>query len=65
MKTYPNLFSPIKIGKVLFKNRLLMAPLTSDNCIVDNRPSDQGIAFYGTRARGGFAQVTVGEADVD
>jgi 2,4-dienoyl-CoA reductase-like NADH-dependent reductase (Old Yellow Enzyme family)/thioredoxin reductase len=65
MKEYPNLFSPIKIGKVIFKNRLAMAPLTSDNCIVDNRPSDQGIAFYETRARGGFAQVTVGEADVD
>lgn len=65
MKTYPHLFSPIKVGPLLFKNRLVMAPLTSDNCIVDNRPSDQGIAFYGTRARGGFAQVTVGEADVD
>jgi 2,4-dienoyl-CoA reductase-like NADH-dependent reductase (Old Yellow Enzyme family)/thioredoxin reductase len=65
MKAYPNLFSPIKVGSIIFKNRLLMAPLTSDNCIVDNRPSDQGIAFYGTRARGGFAQVTVSEADVD
>ncbi len=65
MKTYPHLFSPIKIGKTLFRNRLQMAPLTSDNCIVDNRPSDQGIAFYGARARGGFAEVTVGEADVD
>jgi len=65
MKEYPNLFSPIKIGKIIFKNRLVAAPLTSDNCIVDNRPSDQGIAFYETRARGGFAQVTVGEAAVD
>ena len=65
MKEYPNLFSPIKIGKILFKNRLVAAPLTSDNCVVDNRPSDQGIAFYEARARGGFAQVTVGEADVD
>ena len=65
MKTYPNLFSPLKVGKILFKNRLLMAPLTSANCIVDHRPSDQGIAFYETRARGGFAQVTVSEADVD
>jgi 2,4-dienoyl-CoA reductase-like NADH-dependent reductase (Old Yellow Enzyme family)/thioredoxin reductase len=65
MKAYPHLFSPIKIGKHLFRNRLVMAPLTSDNCIVDNRPSDQGIAFYATRARGGFSQVTVSEADVD
>ncbi len=65
MKAYPNLFSPIKVGSIVFKNRLFMAPLTSDNCIVDNRPSDQGIAFYGTRARGGFAQVTVSEAAVD
>jgi 2,4-dienoyl-CoA reductase-like NADH-dependent reductase (Old Yellow Enzyme family)/thioredoxin reductase len=65
MKAYPHLFSPIKIGKILFKNRLCMSPLTSDNCVVDNHPNDQGIAFYGTRARGGFAQVTVGESDVD
>ena len=65
MNTFPHLFSPIKVGKLIFKNRLVMAPLTSDNCIVDHRPSDQGIAFYGARALGGFAQVTVGEADVD
>jgi 2,4-dienoyl-CoA reductase-like NADH-dependent reductase (Old Yellow Enzyme family)/thioredoxin reductase len=65
MKEYPNLFSPVKIGRIIFKNRLLMAPLTGNNLIVDNRPSDQGIAFYGARARGGFAQVTVSEADVD
>lgn len=65
MKEYPNLFSPLRIGKLTFKNRLVMAPSTSDNCIVDNRPSDQGIAYYEARARGGFAQVTVGEVDVD
>jgi len=65
MKEYPHLFSPLKIGKIIFKNRLVAAPITSDNCIVDNRPNDQGIAFYETRARGGFAQVTVGEVDVD
>ena len=65
MKEYPNLFSPIKIKGITFKNRLAAAPLTSDNCIADNRPNDQGIAFYETRARGGFAQVTVGEAAVD
>ena len=65
MREYPNLFSPVKIGKLIFKNRLFMAPLTGNNLIVDNRPSDQGIAFYNARARGGFAQVTVSEADVD
>jgi hypothetical protein len=65
MKTFPHLFSPVKIGRLVFKNRLWMAPLTSDNCIVDHRPSEQGIAFYGARARGGFAQVTVGEAAMD
>ena len=65
MKAYPHLFTPLRIGKLLLRNRLCMSPLTSDNCIVDNRPSDQGIAFYAARARGGFAQVTVGEADVD
>lgn len=65
MKKYPRLFSPIKIGNTIFKNRLFMAPLTGNNLIVDNRPSDQGIAFYETRARGGFAQVTVSEVDVD
>lgn len=65
MKEYPNLFSPIKIGNVTFKNRLVVAPLTSDNCIIDNHPSDQGIAFYETRARGGFSQITVNETPVD
>ena len=46
MKAYPYLLIPLRIGKLLFRNRLCMSPLTSDNRIVNNRPSDQSIAFY-------------------
>ena len=62
---YPNLFSPMKIGALTMKNRIISAPmtfpiLTSDGCL-----TPEASAFYELRAKGGAAIVTVSELIVD
>lgn len=60
-RKFPSLFSPLKVGNVTLKNRIISAPmtfpiLTSDGCL-----TPEAIAFYELRAKGGAAVVTVSE----
>ena len=64
-RKFPNLFSPLKIGDLTLKNRIISAPmtypiLTSDGCL-----TPEAAAFYELRAKGGAAVVTVSELIVD
>ena len=64
-RKFPNLFSPLRVGGVILKNRIISAPmtypiLTSDGCL-----TPEAIAFYELRAKGGAAVVTVSEVIVD
>jgi 2,4-dienoyl-CoA reductase-like NADH-dependent reductase (Old Yellow Enzyme family)/thioredoxin reductase len=52
---YPHLFSPLKVGTVTFRNRILSTP---GSPALDYQSS---IAFYENKARGGAACVTFGE----
>lgn len=61
---FPNLFSPLRLGSLTLKNRIISSPmtwpvLTSDGCL-----TPQAVAFYEQRAKGGAAAVTVSEASV-
>lgn len=63
-RKYPNLSSPITIGRTTFRNRMFSAPMggtdiTNDGCI-----GPKSTAFYELRARGGAAAVTVSECMV-
>lgn len=49
---YPEMFKPIKIGSVELKNRLAMAPVTT-NFAMAGYPTEEFVAFLGARARGG------------
>jgi 2,4-dienoyl-CoA reductase-like NADH-dependent reductase (Old Yellow Enzyme family)/thioredoxin reductase len=60
-RKFPNLFSPLKVGDLTLKNRIISAPmtfpiLTSDGCL-----TPEANAFYELRAKGGAAVVTVSE----
>ena len=60
-RKFPTLFSPLKVGNLILKNRIISAPmtfpiLTSDGCL-----TPEAIAFYELRAKGGAAVVTVSE----
>lgn len=63
-RKYPNLSSPITIGRTTFRNRMFSAPMggtdiTNDGCI-----GSKSTAFYELRAKGGAAAVTVSECMV-
>lgn len=63
-RKYPNLSSPITVGRTTFRNRMFSAPMggtdiTNDGCI-----GSKSTAFYELRAKGGAAAVTVSECMV-
>ena len=63
-RNFPNLCSPITIGRVTFRNRMFSAPMggtdiTNDGCI-----GPKSTAFYELRGKGGAAAVTVSECMV-
>ena len=61
---YPNLFKPITIGNVIFKNRIFSAPTSLNWGAVDGNLTPETIAYYELKAKGGAAVVTMGESIV-
>lgn len=56
MNHYPNLFSPIQIGKTTVKNRIFMPPL-STNLADKGYVTDALIEHYSNRAKGGVGLI--------
>ena len=65
MLKYPHLFSPIKVGNVVFRNRIFASPTgwvdIKDDCTL----GENAIDYYAEKAKGGAASVCVGECQVD
>ncbi|MGO9620456.1 MAG: FAD-dependent oxidoreductase [Desulfobaccales bacterium] len=59
-----SLFSPIKVGNVLLKNRIVM-PAMHLNYTPDGSVTDRLITFYEERAKGGGALIIVGGCIID
>ena len=62
---YEKLFEPIYLGKQLFRNRIFASPQDYPHLTADRFLTKDGIAFYETKALGGFASVCVGDFMVD
>ena len=62
---FPNLFKPIKIGGVLFRNRIFSAPTGLYNYVPPGSPSENFIEYFERKAKGGAASVNTGECYVD
>ena len=58
---YPNLTSTIKLGNVIFRNRIFSAPMGATDITPDCYPGPRTQGFYELRAKGGAASVTVSE----
>ena len=58
---YPHLTSPIKLGNVIFRNRIFSAPMGATDITPDCYPGPRTQGFYELRAKGGAASVTVSE----
>ncbi len=65
MNDYPKLFSPMKVGRLTFRNRLLSGPNMMSALNPDGSPTDAMVGYYREKARGGAAQVTVGDTPVE
>ena len=49
-----NLFSPLDLGSVVLKNRIVMAPMTRSRAGSDAVPSPMAAEYYASRATGGL-----------
>ncbi len=58
---YESMFSPVKIGRMTVKNRLVMAPMGNISmCDETGRPNEKMIAYFTERAKGGVGLITTG-----
>ncbi len=64
-KAYPHLFTPGKIGKRTVKNRIVMAPMSENMANADGSVSQQSIAYFTERAKGGAGILLVGIVSVE
>lgn len=62
---FPHLFSPLKVGTHTYKNRIIAAPIFCGSFV--HLPFLSDVLFQGMeeRAKGGCAQVTIGETAVN
>lgn len=58
-------FSPIYIGKMLVKNRLVVPAMDSAMCEMDGTIGQMAIDYYGARAKGGYGIVITEISAVD
>lgn len=63
-RKYPNLCKSIKIGNVIFKNRMFSAPMGGTDITADCCIGPGSTAFYELRAKGGAGAVTISECMV-
>lgn len=61
---YPHLFSPLRIGNIRMKNRIIGAPTSPSMITTEGHFTPEMIAYLEEKAKGGAAVVTYGEAIV-
>lgn len=64
LRQYPHLFSPLRLGNVRLKNRIIAAPTSPSMITAEGHFTPEMIAYLEEKARGGAAVVTYGEAIV-
>jgi 2,4-dienoyl-CoA reductase-like NADH-dependent reductase (Old Yellow Enzyme family)/thioredoxin reductase len=62
---YKNLFEPITLAGTHFQNRIFASPTGFQDMDRDGRLAPSAAYYYGRKAQGGAASVTVGECIVD
>ena len=61
---YPHLFTPLRIGNIRLKNRIIAAPTSPSMMTTEGHFTPEMVAYLEEKARGGAAVVTYGEAIV-
>lgn len=65
MNNYPNMFSPIKIGNMILKNRIVHVPTDSSSSNADGSVSERDIHHHAEIAKGGVGMLIVGATTPD
>ena len=65
IERYGELFRPIRLGNTVFRNRIFSAPTGLYDLTPELAPTEDYIAYYERKARGGAASVNIGECYVD
>ncbi len=63
-KQYPHLFSPLRIGNIKLKNRIICAPTSPSMIDLNGHFTPEMISYLEEKAKGGAGVVTYGEAIV-
>ncbi|MGC8512423.1 MAG: mycofactocin system FadH/OYE family oxidoreductase 2 [Acidimicrobiales bacterium] len=58
---YRHLFAPIRIGSLTLNNRIIFSAHLTNYATQDGLPSDQHVAYYAARARGGAGMIITEE----
>ncbi|MDQ5986322.1 MAG: Metal reductase [Syntrophus sp. SKADARSKE-3] len=56
---FTHLFTPIEIGKLNLVNRIVMLPMTTGYCEVDETVGDRFVNFFAERAKGGAGLIII------
>lgn len=64
-RLFPNLVSPMRVGTHIYRNRILTSPVSQPFYSTDGTLSHEAHAYLVDQAKGGAAQVTLGEQPVD
>ena len=57
---FENMFKPIKVGPVELKNRIVLAPMNETMSGINGEATEQMLAYFAARAKGGTAMVSTG-----
>jgi 2,4-dienoyl-CoA reductase-like NADH-dependent reductase (Old Yellow Enzyme family)/thioredoxin reductase len=62
---YAHILQPLRIGNTVFRNRLFSAPTGLYDLTPAFAPTDDYIAYYERKAKGGCASINIGECNID
>ncbi len=62
---YPHLFTPMQVGALTLRNRIISAPNMMSALNPDGSPTEYMVGYYEEKAKGGAAIVTVGDTPVE
>ena len=62
---FPHLLSPLKIGNVMYRNRMFASPTGHTDIVSGGQPSIEAVMLFERKAIGGAAVVSTGEINVD
>ncbi len=65
MTQYQHLTSPLRIGPITIKNRVIFGPHVTNHWSSEFLVTPQAMAYYEERARGGVGMIILGSAPVD